>query len=68
MAEFVYNNVKIVSTGHILFELNCGYYPWILYKKDIDLCFWSKTADKLLAKLWELIIICQENFCYAQKV
>ena len=36
MAEFAYNNAKNASTGHTPFELNCGYYPRMLYKKDVD--------------------------------
>ena len=24
MAEFIYNNAKNASTGHMLFKLNCG--------------------------------------------
>ena len=61
MAEFAYNNTKNASTGHIPFELNCGYYPWMLYEEDIDSCSQSKSADELLAELRELIIICREN-------
>ena len=33
---FAYNNAKNASTGHTFFELNYGYHPWILYKKDVD--------------------------------
>ena len=36
MAEFAYNNAKNASTGHTPFELNCGYYSWMLYKEDVD--------------------------------
>ena len=51
MAVFAYNNVKNASTGHTLFELNCGYHFCISFKKDTDPCSWSKIADKLLAEL-----------------
>ena len=51
MAEFPYNNAKIISTGHTSFELNCGYHPWVSYEEDINLCSKSKSADKLSAKL-----------------
>ena len=27
MAEFAYNNVKNADIGHMLFELNCSFYP-----------------------------------------
>ena len=36
MAEFAYNNTKNTSTGYMFFELNCGYHPWVSYKKDLD--------------------------------
>ena len=36
MAEFAYYNAKNASTGHTPFELNCGYYPQMLYKEDVD--------------------------------
>ena len=58
MAEFAYNNTKNTSTGHILFELNCGYYPWMLYKEKIDSCSQSKSADKLSAEQRDLMIVC----------
>ena len=61
MAEFAYNNAKNASTGHIPFELNCGYHPWMLYKKKVDLRSKFKSANKLLAELRKLIIICQKN-------
>ena len=67
MAEFAYNNAKNGSTGHMPFELNCGYPPRMLYKKDVDSHFQSKSADKLSAELRELIIICRENFYHAQE-
>ena len=67
MTEFTYNNAKNASTGHTPFELNCGYYPWMSYKKDINLHFQSKLADKLSAELRELMIVCQENLHHAQE-
>ena len=36
MAEFAYNNAKNASIGHIPFELNCGYHPWMSYKEDVN--------------------------------
>ena len=30
MAKFAYNNAKNASTSHTPFELNCGYYRWML--------------------------------------
>ena len=45
MAEFTYNNAKNASTGHTLFELNCGYYPYVFYKKNLDLRSKSKSTE-----------------------
>ena len=36
--DFAYNNAKNASFGYISFELNCGYYLWVLYKEDFDSC------------------------------
>ena len=38
MAEFIYNNFKNTSTVHTLFKLNCGYYPYVLFEEDTNLC------------------------------
>lgn len=51
MTEIMYNNVKNASTNHMFFELNCGYYPCVLYKKDVNFCFKLKVANKLAGKL-----------------
>ena len=61
MAEFAYNNAKNVSTGHTPFELNYGYYPWMLYKEEVDSCSKFKSTDKLSVELRELMIVCQKN-------
>ena len=58
MAEFAYNNAQNASTGHTPFELNCGYYPWMLYEEEVDSRYKSKSADKLSAELRELMIVC----------
>ena len=68
MAEFVYNNAKNASNGHIPFELNYGYYLQMSYKDKIDICFKLKLANKLEAELRELIIVCCENLYHAQKL
>ena len=68
MAEFAYNNSKNASTGHMPFELNCGYHPQILYKDEVDPRSQSKSADKLAEELRELMIVCLENFYHAQKL
>ena len=59
MAEFAYNNTKNASTGYTSFELNCGYHPWVFYKKDLNPRSQSKTAKKLFSKLQSLMAACQ---------
>lgn len=51
MAKFVYNNTKNANTGYTLFKLNCDYFPWVLYKKDVNSRSKSKIADELSAEL-----------------
>lgn len=51
MVDFIFKNAKNVSTGHTVFELNCGYHLYIFYKKDIDPRFRLKTAKKLSVEL-----------------
>ena len=68
MAKFAYNNAKNASTGHTPFELNCGYHPWMSYEDDVDPRSKSKSADKLSAKLKELMIVCRENLYHAQEL
>ena len=68
MAKFAYNNLKNVCTGHMLFELNCDYYPQISFKDDIDPYSKSCSANKLAKKLRELMNIYQQNLLHAQKL
>ena len=68
MAKFAYNNAKNASTGHTPFELNCRCHLWVSYKKDIDPCFKSKSADKLSAELQELITVCRENLHHTEEL
>ena len=68
MAKFAYNNAKNASTGHTLFELNCGYHPRMSYEDDVNSRSRSKTADKLSAKLRELMIVYCKNFYHAQEL
>ena len=68
MVKFAYNNAKNASTGHTPFELNFGYQPQMLYKEEVDSCSKSKSADKLLAKLRELMIVFWENLYHAQEL
>ena len=68
MAEVAYNNAKNASTSHTPFELNCGYHSRMSYEEKVDPRSKSKSADELSAELKELIIVCQENLYYAQKL
>ena len=68
MVKFVYNNAKNASTGHMLFELNCGYHFHVSFEEDINSCSWSKTADKLSAKLQELMTVCRKDFHHGQEL
>ena len=68
IAEFAYNNVKNLSTGHTPFKLNCGYHLYVCFEKDTNSCFQSKSADKLLVELWDLVTVCRENLHHAQEL
>ena len=68
MAEFTYNNAKNASTSHILFELNCGYHPYVFYKENFDLRSKSRTAEELSSELQGLMTVCQQNLYHAQKL
>ena len=68
MAEFVYNNAKNASIGHMPFELNCGYHLHMSYEEEVDPRSKSKSADELSAELRELMIVCQENLRHAQEL
>ena len=68
MAEFVYNNAKNASTGHMPFELNCGYHLRMSYEDDVNPQSKSKSADELSAELRELMIVCRENLYQAQEL
>ena len=68
MAKFTYNNTKNANISHIPFELNCGYYPYVFYKKILNLHSKSRIVEKLSFELQELMTIYQQNFNYAQKL
>ena len=57
-----------MSTNHTLFKLNCDYHPRILYQEKVNSRFKSKSEEKLLTKLKELIIVCQENLYHTQEL
>ena len=68
MAKFAYNNAKTASTGHTSFELNYGYHPRVLFKKNVDPYLKSCSADKLAKELRKLIEVYCQNLFYAQEL
>ena len=58
MAKFAYNNAKNASIGHIAFEFNSRYHPWVSYKEDLDPRSKLKTAEELFSKLQNLMAVC----------
>ncbi len=68
MAKFVYNNAKNASISYTLFELNCGFHLQAFYEEDVNPYFQSKSANELVIELKELMVVCRENFQYAQEL
>lgn len=68
MAKFVYNNAKNGIIGYKLSELNYGYYPYIFFEDNIDLCLNSHSANQLAKKLRDLISVCQQNLLHTQRL
>ena len=64
IAEFVYNNAKNASTGHIPYKLNYGYHLKVFFKEDVDSRLKSCSANKLAEKLRELIEVCCQNLLH----
>ena len=58
IAEFAYNNAKNASTSHTPFELNCGFYLRVFFEDNVNPCSRSRSADKLVKELRELMNIC----------
>ena len=50
------------------FELNCGYYFCISFKENTNSRSQLKFVNKLLAKLQDLMTICQKNLHHAQEL
>lgn len=61
IVKFTNNNTKNASINDLFFELNCNYYYYILYKKDINSHIWSKSINGLLGKFEKLMTICLKN-------
>ena len=64
VTEFAYNNSKNVNTGHISFELNCGYHVYVSFKDKCDKCSKSSLAEAPAIELRELINLCCQNFLH----
>ena len=58
IAEFAYNNAKNASTGYTPFELNCGYHTKVFFKEDVNLRLRSRSVNKLVKELKELMEVC----------
>ncbi len=52
MAEFAHNNIKNVNIGHILFELNCGFYSHVShserYRSTLQIQIYTKACISAL--------------------
>ena len=68
MTEFIYNNVKNASISHILFKLNCGYHPCILFEDNANSRSKSCLAEELAKELRDLMFIYQQYLFYIQEV
>ena len=68
MAEFAYNNAKNTSTGYTSFELNCGFYPRVSYKEDVDSHSKLKTTNQLATMLQILMSIYGKNLQHTQEL
>ena len=68
IAEYTYDNAKNVSTGHMPFKLNCGYYLCVFFEENTNPHSRSKSIDELLAELQNLMTVCQKNLQHAQNL
>ena len=66
MAEFTYNKSKNANMGHTLFEINCGYHPWVSFEDKCNVCFKSSLANRLAVELRELINVCRQNLLHTK--
>ena len=65
MVEFAYNNAKNISTSHTPFKLNCGYYSYMSYVKDINPYSRLKSAEELSSELQQLMSVCRGNLYHS---
>lgn len=57
MTEYVYNSAKNANINHMPFKPGFSYQCQMLNKENINFCFKSKSIDKFLAELKELLIV-----------
>ncbi len=58
MAKFAHNSTENTSISYTLFELNCEYYPKVLFEDETDLGSRSRFPQKIVEELRELMEIC----------
>ena len=68
MTEFAYNNAKNTSIGYTPFKLNCRYYLWVSYEKNLDSYLQLKIAEEISSELRNLIAAYQQNLYHAQEI
>lgn len=68
MVEFAYNNNKNLSISYIFLELNYSYHSNIFFENEFDSDLTYHLVNKLVKKLKDLILICQQNLLYVQKL
>lgn len=64
IAEFTYNNIKNMSTGHTSFKLDCSYHPHVSFENKINTHLKFSLANILVQELRELMLICKQNLLY----
>lgn len=57
MAEYAYNNTKNLNIVKIYFEFPYNYHPRIFFKDKTDLCLKSRSPNKLIKKLRDLVLV-----------
>ena len=62
IVQFAYNNTKNASTDHTPFKLKCSFHFQTSYKEDVNPRSQSKSANKLITELKELMAVCKKNF------
>lgn len=68
IAKFVYNNAENVTISHTMFGLNYGYHSCVLFSDKVTPYLKSYFVRELIKELRKLILICQQNLLYTQKL